>query len=351
MKMGCSESAQPPGAAWSRRTPEAIERAILRLEHASPSDEIAAAVAIVQRHGWKDWNSNFLDRERSLLPTVQGLPNATDLGAEHMAESVALGGFLYDGQLLYPEIVALFELYILLRATPPMDPVKFTFASEYVHTAEDAASCLTSSIGSIADKVRLYNHTFVALTDGQGVLQRRLRRDALCTAWQTANVDTLTAQEKGVRLEQFADLLLADIDGLMVVEKNLRTQTAELDLVVQNNVARPFWSNLGSPLIFVECKNWTKAADVREARALESKMRARGRVARMSIFLSVSGFTKAFTDHVASLARDDLLLVSIQGEDVGRLIGDSKSDTTKWLETIIATQASGRVSRARKKAR
>src|SRR4051794_19261765 len=71
----------------------------------------------------------------------------------------------------------------------------------------------------------------------------------------------------------------------------------------------------------------------------------RGRAARLSIFISVSGFTRVFIDHAQSLARNNLLMVAVSGSDVERLMAEQNFDVSRWLEEMIAKQASGRVER------
>lgn len=317
-----------------------LKHAIWKIEHIKPSEELIAAIELVKSNGWKDWNTQLLGREQSLLPMLPGLPSEY-LGVEFIPECLSLGLFLHDGRELYSEIVALFEIFILLNASNIKDPVIFSFASEYINSTEDAKDRYFLAVESVADKVRLYNDTFLALISGQGYLQKRLRKESLRQAWQSLILNGIESSQKGILLENFASLLFTEIEGLIIVEKNLRTQTAELDIVLQNNVARPFWINLGTPLIFVECKNWSKHVDVKEASALESKMRSRGRAVTMSIFLSVSGFTRPFFNHILNLSRDNLLIVAIQGRDIDKLFEDSLFDVTSWLEALMTSQAAG----------
>lgn len=311
-----------------------------RLAHISATQELDGAIALVRRHGWKDWNTSLLGRRDSLLPFLPAVA-IEELSQNDVIEALALGAFLHDGQEFYPEIVSLFELFILLNAIQPHDTIRLTLPGEYISTAEGAREVIISAVDTLAMKVQLYGRTFVALTDGVGSLRRRLRREELSHAWNALSDPDVEPATKGTCLEAFAVSLLSDVQGLSIEEKNLRTPTAELDLVVRNGVSGAFWGSLGSPLIFVECKNWQRPVDARESRVLESKMRDRGRLARLGILLSTSGFTTACVHHALEVARDGPLLVTIDSDDVHRLLVDPTLETVLWLEQIVARQAAG----------
>jgi len=63
-----------------------------------------------------------------------------------------------------------------------------------------------------------------------------------------------TNDEKKDTLENFADYFVSLFDDWKVVNKNLRTEAEEIDIMIQNNVLGVKW---GDPIL-VECKNWSK---------------------------------------------------------------------------------------------
>jgi len=79
--------------------------------------------------------------------------------------------------------------------------------------------------------------------------------------------------EKGQSLEDLIEVLFTSDDGLVLADKRVSTGDEEIDLVCMNNVNRPFWLALNSPLLFVECKNWTNHVGAKEVRDLKSKCR------------------------------------------------------------------------------
>jgi hypothetical protein len=101
-----------------------------------------------------------------------------------------------------------------------------------------------------------------------------------------------TTKARGDALETLVDALLRTEEPELSVRKNFRTAEEEIDLVLVNGLTNPFWSSQASPLVFVECKNWSERVGVGEIRIFESKMRDRGAICKIGIFVSMGGFAK-----------------------------------------------------------
>jgi hypothetical protein len=141
----------------------------------------------------------------------------------------------------------------------------------------------------------------------------------------------VTNHARGDVLESLIDALLrTEAPEVRVVEKNLRTEEEEIDLVLSNGLSDPFWSTLTSPIIFVECKNWSKKAGVPELRIFESKMRDRAAVCRIGIFVSRSGFTSPFMTRLKAIQADVGVIFAIDGVELAELVS-SKRRITDWL--------------------
>lgn len=65
-----------------------------------------------------------------------------------------------------------------------------------------------------------------------------------------------TATDKGTSLELLMEALFTQVPGFVVYQRNVRTETEEIDLVLVNDSPDPIYSRDGS-IILVECKNWT----------------------------------------------------------------------------------------------
>ena len=144
--------------------------------------------------------------------------------------------------------------------------------------------------------------------------------------------DTETsARSRGDALESLVDALVrTEEPELRIVEKNFRTAAEEIDLLLSNSLSDPFWIALGSPLILVECKNWTAKVGVSELRIFESKITDRGALCKVGIFVSMSGFTKPFLERLQSFQSTGGVIFAIDGSELHTLV-TSKVRLTSWL--------------------
>jgi hypothetical protein len=126
-----------------------------------------------------------------------------------------------------------------------------------------------------------------------------------------------SAADKGAALESLMEALFAQVPGFVVYERDLRTVTEELDLVILNGSSDPVFSRDGS-LILVECKNWTMKSGRPEFSLLEGKMRNRYNRCTLAFLISWSGFTETVEREMLRLSRDNHLIVCMAGSDVGR---------------------------------
>ncbi|WP_410596501.1 restriction endonuclease [Amycolatopsis sp. lyj-23] len=140
-----------------------------------------------------------------------------------------------------------------------------------------------------------------------------------------------TKKARGDILEQLIDALVrTEEPELRVVEKNFRTREEEIDLVLSNGLSDPFWITQNSPLIMVECKNWKKKPGVQELRVMESKIKDRGAICKIGIFVSFSGFAKTFLNRLKSFQGSGGMIFAVDGDDLWEII-NGKTKLTDWL--------------------
>ncbi|MEV3896084.1 restriction endonuclease [Streptomyces atroolivaceus] len=145
--------------------------------------------------------------------------------------------------------------------------------------------------------------------------------------------DESSTKERGDALEALFDSLMrTEEPELQVVEKNFRTTEEEIDILASNGLLDPFWVAHGSPLILVECKNWTDKPGVPELRVFESKIRDRGALCKIGIFVSTSGFTKTFLKRLKKFQSADGVIFAVDGVDLDQIV-TSKLRLTDWLRT------------------
>ena len=147
-------------------------------------------------------------------------------------------------------------------------------------------------------------------------------KQRLVPLWQAVSDTTGSPQERGARLQQFAEELFGRV--FRVVDTELRTQTEELDLVLEYRGRYLSWAD--TPLLLVECKNWSSRVPQREISALATKARLDD--ANLVFVVSVAGFTadaRAQAERIRQ--RDRRLIVLVDGSDIEQLLsGDETAD-------------------------
>lgn len=182
----------------------------------------------------------------------------------------------------------------------------------------------------------VYQRVFSVMSDRRGDVQDRFHRVAIKNALTDLG-KTGTAQEKGDRLEELMDSVFSLKPDLEVVQRKYDLGDEEIDLVVKNNVARPFWQSLGSPLLFVECKNWSSKVGAPEVRDFESKLRNHRPMTRLGILVAPGGFTKEALEAIKRISRDSISVALVNGDDLDQLAHGSTS-ILDWLEYLITKQ-------------
>jgi len=109
----------------------------------------------------------------------------------------------------------------------------------------------------------------------------------LQTLWE--NVKTAnTNDEKGKALENWAIEMFNIIDGINVEEKNIKTESEEIDIILSKDKNGTFWKSIDDPIL-VECKNWQDKVGVREIAHFFVKLLRRQ--LKKGIFITVNGIT------------------------------------------------------------
>jgi len=104
-----------------------------------------------------------------------------------------------------------------------------------------------------------------------------------------AAINSKTKDEKKRSLEELGYYLFSCILNCKVVERNKRTPTSELDILIENNnVFHPFLKELGR-YIPIECKNWKKPVGASEIRDFGTDIK--NRKFKTGILISKAGIT------------------------------------------------------------
>lgn len=122
--------------------------------------------------------------------------------------------------------------------------------------------------------------------------------------------------------------------GLEVASTRYSAGDEEIDLVVKNNVERPFWNALDSPLLFVECKNWSSSVGASEVRDFEMKLLNHGPLARLGFFVAPGGFTEGARTELRRGGRSDHTVVLVDRRCTHRIrrVGNANDRVVRTVD-------------------
>lgn len=159
------------------------------------------------------------------------------------------------------------------------------------------------------------------------------RRTLGIAGWELC-LRATTAAEKGASLEALLAFLLGQIADFSVVERNLRTETEELDIVVaQRATTGRCWAVIGTPFILVEAKNWSNKVGQAEVSTLITKMRGKRGTVRISLLVARNGFSEDAMKQELRFASDDKTIVLIGPDEISEWIAASDGDEA--LESVV----------------
>jgi type II secretory pathway predicted ATPase ExeA len=137
------------------------------------------------------------------------------------------------------------------------------------------------------------------------------RRERLRGLWKSA-IEAPDAQARGKALEDFAAAFFGDV--FTVSERNTRTDTEELDLVLERSPrTNPRFGK--EPYLFVECKNWqSRPVDQATISQLYAKLHMRN--LRQGFVLATGRFTVDAAQQAKYAVSKDVEIVLIDGHTI-----------------------------------
>lgn len=172
----------------------------------------------------------------------------------------------------------------------------------------------------------------IALTDVGVPLSPGSRREIARRAWE--RVGEGSPQERGRRLEALLAFLFAQVNDLRVVERNYRTDTEEIDLVLQvDNFSPRVWQKPGVPFMLVEAKNRAEKASQQMMSVLLTKLQTNRGTSRIAFLVSLAGFTDDARLQELRFSSQDMCVVMIGREGLESLI--EAEDLDDSLETMV----------------
>jgi CheY-like chemotaxis protein len=147
---------------------------------------------------------------------------------------------------------------------------------------------------------------------------------------------------KGVLLEKLVALLLKSIPGFDRLDSRIQNESEEIDVLVQNNAADPFWQK-ESPYILVECKNWSKHVGTKEIRDFWGKMEGRYDRCRLALFVAPGGFADTVREFLLRKSENNRLVLLVGPGELDELVKRSDRDAVlkEMHRRAVVTATSG----------
>lgn len=135
-----------------------------------------------------------------------------------------------------------------------------------------------------------------------------------------------TSDEKGWRFEDFLAFFFNHSSYFKVHAVNFETTSEEIDVVLtrQRHAEREERVDI-SPIVLVSAKNVTSPVGAPEMRSLENKMLNRTHACRLGFLCAARTFASTIRDHQLLMARDDRLIVTINGDTFRTLLADHEA--------------------------
>lgn len=141
-----------------------------------------------------------------------------------------------------------------------------------------------------------------------------------------------SSQKKWKALEDFLRKFFWFMPGIWIHEIK-QAKDEQIDLILKNNVNRPSWIQLQSPLIMWEAKNYDKNTGTDVLNTLDGKINNHENFVRVGFVIALNDFT-APTEIQLVRKNGKHILVLINGAQIEQLL-DSSIDPIDWLEEKI----------------
>ncbi len=123
--------------------------------------------------------------------------------------------------------------------------------------------------------------------------EERAREERIRSLW--AKLENAPDSVKGQYLEMLMMNIFNSIDGFKVVGHNKEFKAGEIDLLVENRGGHPFWKELESLHLAIECKNRSSRSEKEHYNVLESKVRTKD-MCNAGILVSWKGVSSGFRE-------------------------------------------------------
>ncbi|SIO36476.1 restriction endonuclease [Chitinophaga niabensis] len=232
----------------------------------------------------------------------------------------------------FDEVISAMDIKLLLEGHPPETTIDLNLSGiiHYDHEIEGLHERLTKRL---VNKLNLYGSLLRTVIE-KDVTARNIHLKMHVKETLATMADRKASNDlKGKILEELMSNIFSNVNGFHVTSTRISLGDEEIDLVLRNNINRPFWMAFGSPLIFAECKNWSKKVGASEFRDFEGKLRNHKSVIKLSFFISYMGFSSEVESAIKRSSQDGAHIVLIQGSDLKQYV-ESDVEVLDWLENL-----------------
>jgi hypothetical protein len=135
-----------------------------------------------------------------------------------------------------------------------------------------------------------------------------------------------TDQEKGRRFEALLAFLFSQVSDFRVVERNLRTKTQEIDIVLQiHSHSQRSWQQQ-VPYLLVEAKNTADLTPQGVVSTLITKVRTKGQSCKMAFLVSFAGFTSDALNEELRYSESENRIIMIGPKELEALLDATDLD-------------------------
>jgi hypothetical protein len=144
--------------------------------------------------------------------------------------------------------------------------------------------------------------------------------ESLENLWKETT-SSLDSNEKGKLLEEIFVLLLSRDENFAITDRDLRTESEELDIVVENKAVNQFYSQLRCPMILFECKNWSSRIGAKEIRDFAQKVQNRSKLlCTLGVLATTSQLTRDASTELLGYRGKDFLIATLERNDIETIL-------------------------------
>ena len=174
-------------------------------------------------------------------------------------------------------------------------------------------------------RVKVRNAMEVWRERSLAALSREKREQEITATWKAAQAEA-NPQRKGELLETLMLLMFRSIEGFAHAHVNRENALEEIDVLVQNASADPFWQKEGAYLL-VECKNWSAPIGVRELKLFRTKIEDRYGRSAPGFFVAMGGYADTVKVEEWTRRGGQSLVVLLDKGDIDALVASTDRNT------------------------